>query len=81
MQVSVHPLGPFKVIPTDAAAATSEAVEESLIPTSLPTLPSASELAQPIPAETYVWCLDSNILEKELWSFDEFVEKNAWKWI
>ncbi|KAH9963108.1 hypothetical protein BJV74DRAFT_870917 [Russula compacta] len=81
VQVSVHPLGPLKVIPTDAAAATSEAVGESLIPTSLPTLQLASELAQRIPAETYVWCLDSNTLEKELWSFDEFVEKNAWKWI
>ena len=72
----VHPLGPFAPVPADAA--TSEAV---LIPADLPPLPAASELAQTIPAQTYVWCQYISDLEKELWSFDEFIRKNAWKWI
>jgi len=55
---------------------------DSLIPaTALPPLATVSELAEPIEAQTYVWCLEDSDLEKELWSFDEFVGKNAWKWI
>lgn len=80
MQLTVHPLGSFMPFSTDAAAS-SEAVEDSLTPAGLPTIPSAGELGQPIQAETYVWCRDSSTLEKELWSFDEFVRTNAWKWL
>ncbi|KAI0275899.1 hypothetical protein BGY98DRAFT_1065301 [Russula aff. rugulosa BPL654] len=63
------------------AAVSSSAVKGSLIPTALPPLPSADELAEPIPAQTYVWCSKDSYLEKELWSFDEFVKNNAYKWI
>jgi hypothetical protein len=69
-------------VPSDAAATSSEGTAEGcLIPAVLPPLPSASELAQRILAQTYVWCLEDSGLEKELWSFDEFVRKNAYKWI
>jgi hypothetical protein len=84
LEVYVHPLGRLTPVPSDAAVTSSEATAEGpgcLIPAALPPLPSASELAQPIPAQTYVWCLDDGGLEKELWSFDEFVSKNAYKWI
>jgi hypothetical protein len=82
LQVRVHPLGPFTPVPADAVAtATSETAEESLIPTALPPLATISELAEPIEAQTYVWCLADKWLEKEPWSFDEFVRKNACKWI
>ena len=74
MQVLVHPLGPFEPIPGDAATG-------SLIPTDLPPLPAASEMAQTVPAQTYVWCQDDSGLDKELWSFEEFIRKNAWKWV
>ncbi|KAF8261065.1 hypothetical protein EI94DRAFT_1746861 [Lactarius quietus] len=79
LEVLVHPLGPFAQVPADAA--TSGAVEDNLIPADLPPLPAASEMAQTVPAQTYVWCLDDSGLDKELWSFDEFVRKNAWKWV
>jgi len=79
LQVLAHPLGPFAPVPVDTT--TSGAVEDILIPADLPLLPAASELAQTVPAQTYVWCLDDSYLDKELWSFDEFVRKNAWKWI
>ena len=82
LQVRVHPLGPFNPVPADAAA-TSDAVQgDSLIPTTaLPPLAMVSELAEPIEAQTYVWCSKDKWLEKEPWSFDEFIRKNAWKWI
>ncbi len=75
----MHPLGPFTPVPVDTT--TSGAVEDSLIPVDIPPLPTASELAQTIPAQTYVWCSADSDLDKELWSFDEFIRKNAWKWI
>jgi len=79
LQVIVHPLGPFTPVPVDAATG---AVEDSLIlATDLPPLPPASELTQTVSAQTYVWRWDDRSLEQELWSFDEFVRKNAWKWI
>jgi len=77
--VNVHPLGPFTPIRTDTTA-TSE-VGDKLIPAALPPLPSPTELTQRLPAQTYVWRLDDSELEKELWSFDEFVKKNLWKWV
>lgn len=52
-----------------------------MIPAALPPLPSADELAQPIPAQTYVWCSKDSYLDKELWSYEEFVRNNARKWI
>jgi len=76
LQVHVHPLGPFTQVPVHAATS-----EDSLIPAYLPPLPAANEMAQTVPAQTYVWCQDDSGLDKELWSFDEFVRKNAWKWI
>ena len=79
-EVRVHPLGRLTAIPSDAAVSSS-AVKGSLIPTALPPLPSADELAEPIPAQTYVWRSKDSYLEKELWSFDEFVKNNAYKWI
>ena len=82
-EVRVHPLGRLTAVPSDAAVSSSEAtaVEGSLIPAVLPPLPSADERAPAIPAQTYVWCLKDSYLEKELWSFDEFVRNNAHKWI
>ena len=74
----VNPLGRLAPVPSDATG-TSE--EGSLIPATLPPLPPACELAQTIPAQTYVWCLDDNRLEKELWSFDEFASKPAHEYI
>ncbi|KAH9066345.1 hypothetical protein EDB87DRAFT_709980 [Lactarius vividus] len=79
LQVLVHPLGP--VVPVAVGTTTSGAVEDNLILVDSPRLPAASELAQAVPAQAYVWCLNDNYLNKELWSFDEFIRKNAWNWI
>jgi hypothetical protein len=79
LEVLVHPLGPFTQIPVDDA--TAGAVEGSLIPTELPPLPAATKLAEAVPTQTYVWCRDVRGLDNELWSYEEFVRKNAWMWI
>jgi hypothetical protein len=82
--VYVHPLGRLTAVSSDAAVTSTSSgatLEGCLIPAALPPLPSASELAHPIPAQTYVWGVEDSGLEKELWSFDEFVSKNAYKWI
>ncbi|KAN0140921.1 hypothetical protein V8E53_001365 [Lactarius tabidus] len=76
LQVFVHPLGPFTPVPVDVATSGVD----SLISTDLP-LPAASELTQSVPAQTYAWGQDDGYLDKEVWSFDEFVRKNAWRWI
>jgi hypothetical protein len=78
LQVFVHPLGPFTPVPVDVA--TPGAVKDSLISTDLPPS-AASELAQSVSAQTYAWGLDDGYLDKEVWSFDEFVRNNAWRWI
>jgi len=77
LRVQVHPLGPLTPLPADTAVAS----QGGLIPTTITPLAAIGELAEPIQAQTYVWCKEDRWLEKEPWSFDEFVRKNAWKWI
>jgi len=80
VDVLVHLLGPFTSIPADTTGS-SEAEGNSLIPTAPTPLASISELAQPIEAQTYVWCRDDSELETELWSFDDFVRESAGRWV
>ncbi|KAF5382163.1 hypothetical protein D9615_004388 [Tricholomella constricta] len=71
--IDVHPLSPLVKLseyPVD---------DKALIPSKPPSLPARSELGPPIKAETYVYDLYKR-LEPELWSFEEFVQNNAWKW-
>ncbi|KAF8905110.1 hypothetical protein CPB84DRAFT_1960658 [Gymnopilus junonius] len=44
-----------------------------------PPLPSFAESLDAIEAETYVYG-DERDLEANLWSFEDFVKNNAWKW-
>ncbi|KAG6817680.1 hypothetical protein H0H87_005439 [Tephrocybe sp. NHM501043] len=71
--VDVHPLGilvKLSEYPID---------DEALIPSNPPALPALSKLAPPVSAKTYVYDLFQR-LQPELWSFEEFVKNNAWKW-
>ena len=52
---------------------------ESLVPAVPPSLPASFELA-PVEAETYVYVSLSD-LKADLWSFEDFVKNNAWKWV
>ena len=80
LEVLIHPLGPFTPVDADAATANSDTVEESLIPTAPPSLATVSEQTKLVEAQTYVWYLEDSKLEKELWSFDEYLRNNAWTW-
>jgi hypothetical protein len=79
-QVQVHPLGSFAPI-----RATSETQDSLPVPTTAAAAAAAaseSEQAQTArPAQTYVWGVQDSRLDQKLWSYDEFVIKNAWKWI
>jgi len=74
--VSVYPLGPLlniRDIPPSEV--------KSLAPTTPSTISTLAGLASPVEADTYVWCLPSSELEAKLWTFEEFVKYNAWKWV
>ena len=67
-QVLVYPLGP-PVALDDI---------ESTVP---PPIPPPNGLLSPLEVNTYVWCSYLSELHPTLWSFEEFVKENAWKWI
>ncbi|TFL03875.1 hypothetical protein BDV98DRAFT_563206 [Pterulicium gracile] len=72
--VHVHPLGPINPL------STTSNLKEKFVPPHPTPLPPVEELADPVEVETYVY-KDIEGLRHELWSFDEFVKNNAWKWI
>ncbi|KAF9648825.1 hypothetical protein BDM02DRAFT_2058431 [Thelephora ganbajun] len=47
-----------------------------------PLPPNPSETLKPaIECETYIWASDPKELTEEPWSFRDFIQLNAWKWI
>ncbi|KAF9533824.1 hypothetical protein CPB83DRAFT_844578 [Crepidotus variabilis] len=71
-EIQAHPLTEFRDI-------TAHTVDESSLPQHPPPLPPRDDLPPPIPAETYIYVCDKD-LEAELWSYEDFVRQNAWKW-
>jgi hypothetical protein len=80
LRVLVHPLGPFTPILADGATANSETGTKLHPDCSSPDRNVDGQM-QPMEAQTYVWCLEDSKLEKELWSFEEYLGNNAWRWI
>ncbi|KAK7033154.1 hypothetical protein R3P38DRAFT_2921062 [Favolaschia claudopus] len=67
-KVVVHPLEDLVYLP------------DYEMPTIKPSaLPSDSDLPGAVEVETYVYTDLSN-LNADVWNFDDFVDKNAWKW-
>lgn len=74
-EVSVRPLGPLTVVPD-----LQPTVRYDLVPANPPPLPQdISQLPPPVKVDTYVY-RNAADLDAALWSFDEFVKQNAWKW-
>ncbi|KIK63040.1 hypothetical protein GYMLUDRAFT_72273 [Collybiopsis luxurians FD-317 M1] len=71
--VQVHPLEPLVDISCYGVD------DASFVPVSPPPVPPTSEMPLPIAAQTYIFN-DAGDLSAELWSFDDFVKNNAWKW-
>ncbi|KAG5724701.1 hypothetical protein E4T56_gene3759 [Termitomyces sp. T112] len=70
-KVDVHPLSTFVKLseyPFD---------DKTLIPSKPPILPPT--LAPPFRTDTYVYNMFAR-LDPDIWSFEDFVKKNAWKW-
>jgi len=68
--VHVQPLGPFTDVSTHSI---------DLVPSHSPPLPTPLDRSLAIEAETYVY-IEANNLDSELWSFEDFVKNNAWRW-
>ena len=74
--VSVHPLGSASPPPLAASHAAQD-----FVPATTDPLPPTNELAPAVQATAYVWCNPITELKPELWSFEDFVRDNAWKWV
>ncbi|CAA7267028.1 unnamed protein product [Cyclocybe aegerita] len=70
--VPAHPLDSLRDI-------SAYALEQGSLPAHPPPLPATFELLPAIPAQTYIYRDEKN-LEAQLWSYEDFVKKNAWKW-
>jgi len=73
--VPVHPLSaPTTLSPQIHGHQTS-------LPSAAPHSYSPSSLPPPIYAHTYIWIKPPTWLTPSLWSFEDFVNNNAWKWV
>jgi hypothetical protein len=55
-------------------------LSDYIMPTAIPSpLPSESDLSEAVVVETYVYGKRVGLID-EIWNFDDFVTKNAWKW-
>ncbi|KAJ6513219.1 hypothetical protein C8R45DRAFT_962852 [Mycena sanguinolenta] len=68
-KVSVHPL--------DSLVGLSD--DYTMLTTTPPPLPSDSNLPDAVEVDTYVFNEIPRLMN-EIWDFDDFVKKNAWKW-
>ncbi|PPQ64595.1 hypothetical protein CVT26_001993 [Gymnopilus dilepis] len=71
-KVQVHALGLLQDLSADLDS-------ETFVTEHPPPLPDSPDTLTPIEAETYVYA-DENNLDASLWSFQDFVKHNAWKW-
>ena len=83
--VQVHPLGPIRplnlnVYP-DSDSLSLKTTESVFVPEHPEPLPGREALFAPIGCQTYIWSKPISDLDKELWSFTDFVRTNAWKWV
>jgi hypothetical protein len=72
--VEAHALGPF----VDVSSYSDD--DENLIPAHPPPLPASFDPSTIVRAETYIYCIEADLIA-ELWSFEDFVKgDNAKKW-
>jgi len=74
LTVNVYPIG-------DLLDVSHYSIEDdqSYLPSIPPPLPGRADLPTPVQVDTYVM-VDLNRLERNLWSFEDFVRNNAVKW-
>lgn len=75
------------IVPLNAAITPDVHIPESISTASAITpahpepLPERDQLEPSVECQTYIWTRPLNTLDKELWSFEEFIRINAWKWV
>jgi hypothetical protein len=77
VSVNIHPLNELQDFSVKGHPLSTADIQSAFIPTNPPALPS--ELLIPVQASTYIF-KHIHKLEPELWSFHDFVIKNAHKW-
>lgn len=55
--------------------------ENAIAPSQPPSIPARTSLPPGVPAHTYVWRAPIIYLTPEVWSFEQFIAQNAWKWV
>ncbi len=90
-EVLVHPLGPLTPlsyspapstsISSSLGTATAASTDDHVVPLHAPALPPLDSLPPPLAAQTYIYAGPLRDLAPELWSYEDFVRKNAWKWV
>jgi len=73
--VSVHPLSAPETLSPQIHG------HQTALPSAAPHSHSPASLPLPILAQTYTWCKSSTRLTPSLWSYEDFVKNNAWKWV
>ena len=87
--MTVHPLGPLTPLSATPVPASSipdvtsanAATDAYIVPLHAPELPPLDQLASPLPAQTYIYAGPLHDLSPTLWSYEDFVRQNAWKWV
>ena len=51
------------------------------MPLTAPELSPLDSLPPPLSAQTYIYAGPLKGLSPELWSYEDFVRENAWKWV
>lgn len=83
--VRVHPLESIvpmnSAISPNASIPASNSTASAIAPAHPEPLPSRDRLEPSIECHTYIWCRPLSELDKGLWTFDEFMQTNSWKWV
>ncbi|KAI0671654.1 hypothetical protein C8Q78DRAFT_1030218 [Trametes maxima] len=88
--VSVHPLGPLAPLSTTPSPGSRSAgsppgaetaADAYVVPPTAPALPPLDTIPPALPAQTYIYAGPLTGLSPELWSYEDFVSENAWKWV
>jgi len=73
--VPVHPLSTPTILSPQING------HQSALPSAAPHTHSPSTLPPPISAHVYIWCKPPTWLTPSLWSYEDFVKNNAWKYV
>ena len=72
---------PRPTVPNIGSTLSNTATDAYIVPLTAPELPPLDSLPPPLSAQTYIYAGPLKGLSPELWSYEDFVRENAWKWV